>query len=695
MVTMNPRMPIRVQCSRLLARVFAWGLIFLATDGRPVEIPLETLDLSQLVVGWGKPAVNRNVRGQPIQMGGRTFGRGLGVHAESLWRLELPDGPIRFTAWVGVDDLVGPGRGSVIFRVLGDGDRLVWTSPCLRSGDTPLRVELDLTGHRRIVLRVTDAGDGTTDDVANWAEPTLTVATEAVRPLSPIPDEPPQLRTPPASPAPRFHAPRVIGARAHRPFLFTLPITGEEPLTVSVASLPPGLHPNAARLRIEGRTPSNGQYTVQLSASNRHGVATGTWTLVIGDALALTPPMGWNSWNCYGPAVRQDLVEAQAVAMVTQGLVRYGWSYIVVDDMWQQAPDSDDPSVRGPGRDAQGRIQPNARFPDVVGMVRRIHDLGLRAGIYSSPGPYTCAGAVGSYGHEALDAAQFAKWGFDFLKYDWCTYSRVARGSTLQELIKPYLLMAELLRRQPRDIVYSICQYGQGNVAAWGRTAGGHLWRTTGDIEDTWESVRRIGFGQAGLELFAGPGGWNDPDMLVIGRVGWGAVQRPTRLTPNEQYTHMTLWCLLAAPLFLGCDLTALDDFTRNLITNSEVLEINQDPLGRAASRVAVRGPVQIWARPLADGSLAVGAFNLDEERQVARVEWRDLRIGGQWRVRDLWRQRDLGNFEQALEVELPRHGCELFRLWPEDATARATPARPPTTWEAEMTMQLSTPPAR
>jgi alpha-galactosidase len=232
---------------------------------------------------------------------------------------------------------------------------------------------------------------------------------------------------------------------------------------------------------------------------------------------------------------------------------------------------------------------------------------------------------------------------------------------------RPYQVGRAALYRVPRDIIYSICQYGWGDVWEWGGEPGieGHAWRTTGDITDTWESMAGIGFRQVGHSRFAGPGGWNDPDMLVIGKVGWGPNLRDSRLTPNEQYVHITLWTLLASPLLLGNDMTQMDEFELNLVTNDEVLAVHQDPIGRAADRVARDGELEIWARPLHDGSLAVGLFNRDEMAMTVTARWADLGITGPQRVRDLWRQKDLGEFNDTFAAEIPRHGTLFLKLSP------------------------------
>ena len=408
-----------------------------------------------------------------------------------------------------------------------------------------------------------------------------------------------------------------------------------------------------------------------MRAANRHGSAQSTLRLEVGDTIALTPPMGWNSWNCFGPAVTQEIVEQQAQAMVDTGLIQYGWSYVNVDDYWQQKPGSDDPTLGGPGRDADGRIVPNPRFPDMAGLGAHIHALGLKFGVYSSPGELTCGGCLGSFDHELADAQSYAEWGVDYLKYDLCSYNKkMLNGQHLPDHFRAYLPMHEALLAQDRDILYSLCQYGSAGVSAWGDMVGGDCWRTTGDIEDSWGSMSRIGFNQAGLERFAGPGAWNDPDMLVVGRVGWGPNLRPSRLTPDEQYTHISLWCLLNSPLLIGCDLTQLDDFTLNLLKNNEVIAVNQDPLGKQASRVKPTDDFQVFAKPMEDGSLAVGLFNTSLKPQHITVAWSDLGLSGKCRVRDLWRQKDLCEQTTSYSADVFPHGVCLIRVIPLDTKA-------------------------
>ena len=486
-----------------------------------------------------------------------------------------------------------------------------------------------------------------------------------------------EILTPPAPETPRINGAKIFGVRPGSPFLFTIPATGQRPMEFSADNLPRGLKLDAQTGRITGKLKKEGRFVVTLRAKNSLGTVEEKLRIVCGDAIALTPPMGWNSWNCFASAVSEDKVKRAADAMVRGGLINHGWTYINVDDYWQNHRDSKDPTLRGPFRDARGRILPNSRFPDMKGLADYLHKLGLKAGLYSSPGPWTCGGCTGSWQHEKQDAKTYAAWGFDYLKYDWCSYGSIASGKMTNVMniplwgrratddagaIYPYKVMGNFLRQQRRDIVFSLCQYGMADVWKWGAEVGGNCWRTTGDITDTWRSMSGIGFKQDRAAPFARPGHWNDPDMLVVGQVGWGH-PHPTRLTPDEQYTHISLWCLLSAPLLIGCDLEKLDDFTLNLLCNDEVLAIDQDTLGKQATCISSNGNCRVYAKDLDDGAKAVGLFNLGETPANIAVNWDDLKISGAQTVRDLWRQRDLGRFENEFAATVAPHGVVLVKI--------------------------------
>jgi alpha-galactosidase len=486
--------------------------------------------------------------------------------------------------------------------------------------------------------------------------------------------EPRLVLTPPSPIEPRINGARVFGVRPGSPFLFTIPATGERPMTFGVEGLPEGLMLDTATGRITGSLAAPGTFLVTLTAANARGTASRPFKIVCGDTLALTPHMGWNSWYVWENHVTDAYMRAAADAMVASGMIDHGYTYVNIDDCWSVRPDAKDPTLLGEPRDARGMINSNGRFPDMKAMTDYIHGLGLKAGIYTSPGPFTCAGHVAAWQHEELDARRFVEWGYDFLKYDWCSYNGIAKDKSVEELQKPYRLISGILAAQPRDIVLNLCQYGMGRVWEWGAAVGGNSWRTAGDLGGSFEGIPaalfRDGFdvySENELHRYGGPGHWNDPDYLLLGYLSdWKGGTAPSPLTPNEQYAHVSLWALVAAPLIFSGDITRLDDFTLGLLTNDEVIDVDQDPLGKPGRRVAKSADVEIWARELEDGSLAVGLFNRGEGLAAVTAAWTDLGVTGPQRVRDLWRQKDLGVFEGSFEAYVARHGVVLVRLWPQ-----------------------------
>jgi alpha-galactosidase len=380
--------------------------------------------------------------------------------------------------------------------------------------------------------------------------------------------------------------------------------------------------------------------------------------------------MGWNSWYVWKRDVSDKIMRDAADAMVSTGLINHGYQYICIDDCWAMSQKSNDTALHGAPRDADGKINSNPRFPDMKALTDYIHAKGLKAGIYTSPGPLTCAGYTGSYGHEGADAERFAEWGFDLLKYDMCSY-KPADPSKQADLKKPYQLMGELLRAQNRDIVMNLCQYGRGKVWEWGKQVGGQSWRTAGDLGGKFESIStalfRDGFDvytRDELHKYGGPGGWNDPDYLLLGYLSAPKGKAaPTPLTPNEQYTHVSLWCLVAAPLFLSGDITRLDEFTLSLLTNDEMIDVDQDPLGKPGKRAAQDGKCEVWVRELADGSKAIGLFNRGDAEAKVTARWPDLGLDGKQIVRDLWRQQDLGTYQDEFQSPVPPHGVVMVRM--------------------------------
>jgi alpha-galactosidase len=390
-----------------------------------------------------------------------------------------------------------------------------------------------------------------------------------------------------------------------------------------------------------------------------------SYTPVLYNGLAKTPPMGWNSWNKFQGAVNDANVRGMTDAMASNGMKAAGYVYVNIDDTWEA------------DRDAKGMIRSNSKFPDMKALSDYVHSKGLKLGIYSGPGPFTCAGYAGSFNYEEQDAKQYAAWGIDYLKYDWCSGSTVYDNtpehiSMTQQAA--YAKMGAALYKSGRKILFSLCQYGQNDVGSWGAKVGGNVWRTTGDISDRWESMVNIGFGQqVGREKFAGPGHWNDPDMLEIGNGG---------MTTEEYRTHMSLWCLLSAALLAGNDLRDMKPEILEILTNKEAIAVDQDKLGKQAVRVSppvpadeaatisakegrstTGGDLQVFARPLADGGRAVGLFNLSAATAKVTAKWSDIGIKGSHKVRDLWAHADRGAFTDSFSADVPSHGVVMIKI--------------------------------
>ncbi len=484
--------------------------------------------------------------------------------------------------------------------------------------------------------------------------------------------------TPKAGAEPRINSPKVFGVRPASPFLFTIAAPGDRPMTFAAEDLPTGLKVDHNTGRITGSVKQPGTYNVTLKATNALGTAERGLKIVVGDKIALTPPMGWNSWNCWAAEVSDENVRQSAKAMADSGLVNHGWVYMNIDDTWQAPRGGEFNAILG-----------NEKFGDMKGLCDYVHSLGLKIGIYSTPWVTSYAGYIGGssdnkngswekvngynnyhknhrhgkYSFAANDAKQWAAWGMDYLKYDWNPNDE---ANTKQ--------MADALLASGRDIVYSLSNTAPFEHAdTWVKLA--NCWRTTGDIRDGWTKAQLPPGEKWALGIldiwklhekwapYNGPGHWNDADMLVVGKVGWGKKLHDTYLTPDEQYTHISLWCLWSAPLLLGCPLDKLDDFTLNLLTNDEVLAIDQDPLGIQATQVASSEHGKVLAKKLEDGSLAVGLFNIGTETETVTVKWSDLGIKGKQVVRDLWRQKDIGVFDNEFSAKVRPHGVVLVKI--------------------------------
>ena len=627
-------------------------------------VRVEDLNLNHMIQGWGRPHKNESVGGNPLKIAGQQYRRGIGTHATSIFCIHLFGGAKRFTALCGINESAR--TGSVRFMAYVDGH--VAESTPVMYGHTPARkFAVNLKGAKTLILVVQPATNSINFDHADWVEPILELSAGAQKlpvsvPYSPVGEIPKIASGDPDEP--QFHGPRVVGCSPGKDFLFAVPHTGVKPVHVSAVGLPDGLTMDHRGL-ITGRVQNANEYKVKLTATNAHGQATRTLKIAVGEhMLARTPAMGWNSWNAYGMGNSSRRTMEAADAMVASGLASKGFMYINIDDGWQN------------GRRADGTVKTTNKFPSIKDLAHHVHGKGLRFGVYSSPGPTTCGGHTGSFGHVAQDARTYASWGVDYLKYDWCSYGgEVPKNPDLEDYVKPYRQMSEALRSTNRDIFFSLCQYGMAHVWTWAGKApvyGGSA-RISGDINDSWGAVVNNGFHADGsLFPFARPGYWNDPDMLVVGVGSFedGGLH-PTKLTPWEQVTHITHWCMLAAPLLLGCDLTQLDKFTTDLMTNTEVLAVNQDELGRQAQRVARQGSAEIWARPLFDDTAAVSIYNMGPVPMKVKIpSWSMIRpvlpsgtkISGTQSVRNLWTREEIGRMSQFTATVQP-HGAVMLKV--------------------------------
>jgi alpha-galactosidase len=621
-----------------------------------------------------------NYKTNPISIGGVQYERGFGSITTSVFSFQVNGNAKRFTAEVGADD---EGRKDTPIRFYVVGDRkILFESGEMKVGDPAKKVDVNLSGIKRVGLLVIDNIGGFRNNVTycDWANAQFEMIGDSLPRQISNSDER-YILTPKPAETPRINSAKVFGASPGNPILYTISATGKRPMQFSVMNLPKGLLLDEQTGIISGKISKKGIYETTLKAKNELGEASKKLKINIGDTIALTPPIGWNGWNSWESSLDREKVIASAEAMVKKGLSNHGWTYINIDDSWQ--------GVRGGKLNA---LQPNSKFPEIKEMVDYIHSLGLKAGIYSTPYISSYAAYVGGssdfpkggethdsikinrqpfmrigkHRFETNDALQMAEWGFDFLKYDW----RIDVNSTER--------MSAALKKSGRDIVFSISNNAPIEKADdWARLT--NMWRTGPDIRDSWTSLYLLSFTIDNWAEYAGPGHWNDPDMMILGNVSTGAEIHPTRLTPDEQYTHVSIFSLLAAPLLIGCPIEQLDDFTLNLLTNDEVIDINQDPLGKPARLMADENGVQIWTKPLEDGSFAVGLFYTDDFGKTPQTyfRWGDetsktftfdfakAGLNGKWKLRDVWRQADLGEFDGSFSTEIRHHGVVLLKAFP------------------------------
>lgn len=652
-------------------KVFAQSSTTVWLDDLPIQTFSEGLRPVEAKASYAKDT---------IRIQGQRFLRGIGGQSPMILAFYINKKAARFTALIGLDDS-GNKDIPLSFYVVAD-HKVLFERLNMKHGDAPVTVDVDLRGVERFGLLVTDriGGSNNKRTYANWANAKLDMLDDSKPGYIPNEDEK-YILTPAPGKKPRINSAKIFGATPGNPFLYTIAATGSKPIKFSAAGLPEGLTLATQTGIISGSVKTRGTYPVVLTAKNKHGKATQKLLIKIGDTIALTPPIGWNGWNAWEQKIDREKVIASAEAMVSKGLRDHGWSYVNIDDAWQGIRTGPDTA-----------LQANEKFPDIKGMIDYIHFLGLKAGLYSTPYIASYAGYVGAsskypaggetaalfkgnrpaysgigkYRFETNDAKQMAAWGVDFLKYDWRIDVLSAEG------------MSQALKKSGRDVVFSLSNNAPfDKVKDWNRTS--NMYRTGPDIKDSWNSLYHTSFTLDRWAPFSGPGHWMDPDMMILGDVSIGPVLHPTRLTPDEQYSHVSIFSLLAAPMLIGCPIEHLDDFTLNLLTNDEVMAINQDPLGKTGRLVLEEDDVQVWLKPLEDGSFAVGLFNIggygkspesyfrwgNEPEKIFTLYLDKIGLNGRYVMRDIWRQKDVVESSGSFQTNIAHHGVLLVKFTP------------------------------
>jgi hypothetical protein len=668
---------------------------------------LSSLDLTQVETGGHHvPVADKSRDGNPLTLGGKKYERGIGMEARSQMVIRLDGGTKHFHAVVGIDDDVPAGQPALVeFRVLGDHRWPIWSSGPMKPGQTPKTIDLDVSGLKMLTLLAADHGEWRAIHHADWADAWLEVtgaAPQAVNggcdPEALDHDPQPVIALDNTSVLPKIQAPARVALQTGKPILYTVPVLGKAPFSFRVQGLPDGATFDPATGRIGGLAKTPGSYPVVIEATNASGSDRATLQFCVGDELALTPPLGWNSYDNFGAKVTETefLENARVFA---RDLQPFGWQYVVLDYLWFDPNPYPKPGEAQPSRlDAHGRLIPALnRFPSASGengfkpIADQVHALGLRFGLHIMRGiskqavdanlpiegsPYHAADAADTsstcewddhmYGIKGdTPAGQayydsllrlYASWGVDYLKVD-----DIASPYHADEVAAVHRAIAKC----SRSIVLSLSPGAAPVAEAAHLKANAQLWRTTSDFWDNWDQLEDQ-FARARQWIpYVTPGHWPDADMLPIGHLGDKCVGLPrtTGFSHAEQMTLLTFWSIRPSPLMIGSDLRQNKAWDLALLTNPEVLAVNQDAAG-AAARCVAQGPgYEVWAKPLADGSTAVGLFNRGNADAPVQVTWKDLGLTGPRTPRDLWRRQTLPATDGHLELTVKSHGAALLRL--------------------------------
>jgi alpha-galactosidase len=616
---------------------------------------LDELDISKITQGTDRPRSTGDKANLSINR--KKFLKGIHTRTESRLYFELDGKVDEFSAMVGVDDRndayrtqqISKESSSAEFYIIADG-KVIWQSGIMKFGDDPKKVKITLTGIKNLLLRVT-GGPGNTH--VDWVDAGFTYSGQCPKTVW-SPEELAVDRSNIQLPFPRINGAMVIGIRPNTPFYYPVAATGDRPMSFMADGLPEGLVLDAVTGIINGIPARAGEYKVKLTVTNKFGKISRDLKISVGDKLALTPPMGFLSWNVIEGSISATVMREIADAFVNYGFRDVGYQYVIMDDCWEG------------GRDEGGNIFPDKlKFPDGLKCVGDyLHEKGLKIGIYSSPGPTTCAGYPGSLDHEDLDVKTWTSWGIDYLKYDYCSVP----PERAREL---YILMGNLLEKSGRSILYSI---GAGDIGAeWGKVAGAHLWRTAGDIRDQWFLGHQSGIiecfdrQQPKFTAYQHPGAWNDPDMLLAGIYGKGASANDLDAkgcNDTEYRSQMSLWAMLSAPLLISADVRNISRNALEILTNPEVIEVDQDPAGRLPWRLGAPAQQEVWVKDMEDGSKTVVLLNRSSEQKTINFRWEDLGLKTTQLVRDLWSRKDLGIIKDTYSATVPPHGVNMIRIY-------------------------------
>jgi alpha-galactosidase len=690
--------------TRLLRTVLAVALLSASAGASRADevVLLSSLDLSKSTQGWGAPKADKSVEGHPITLAGKVYEHGFGTHAPGLLAIDLKGAATEFRATVGIDDDAIAGKGSAEFQVLDPHHKVLWTSGIMRRGDAAKPVNVDVRGLASITLRVTTAGDGSDYDHADWAD--AAIVTSGAHPETTVlAQHDPVIDGALAPDAPHINGPSAVGVFPGTPLIWTVPVTGKRPLSFSVKGLPKGVSFDKSTGIFTGALAKAGDYSVRVRVSNAAGHADATVHLIAGPTLVQTPPMGWNSYDCFGDNVTEaeTLANARYIRNVMQP---YGWDTVVVDYRWYDPGAHDNNANARAGAeltmDKFGRLLPSPnRFPsaaDGVGfkaLADQAHAMGLKFGIHIMRGiPRNAVTAnlpIEGSAFKAADAARagdmcgwcpdmygvsgdtpagqayydslfrlYAAWGIDYVKMD--DTSSWYHTDEIDAVRKS-------IDRCGRSIVYSLSPGETPFDKAAHVASHANLWRVSGDFWDDWGALsHEFTLGDRWHDI-EGPGHWPDADMLPLGHLSVNGRSvggdRQTRFTKNEQVTLISLWSLLPSPLMVGGNMPDNDEWTRALLTNPEVLALNQDSAKAGARRAAHDDDREIWTRTLADSSVAVGLFNPSDFENDVSAAFAELNLKGRYTTRDLWLRKDLGIANAKITATVPAHGAVLVRL--------------------------------